>query len=122
MNNRKKYIFYTFIISQLIIIILSMMLYRELTLLSYINIAFYLSFFFLLISLSIYTIRSGFFNTMIASFRRVGKFNRKAIVEDPYESITPYSELFSFSQFPILVIGILNGLACLVALIFYYCI
>ncbi|MFB6465338.1 DUF3899 domain-containing protein [Cytobacillus sp. Hz8] len=120
MRNKRKYILFAFIITQIVIFILSFVLQKKITLLSYINISFYFSFFFLLAALTIYIIQSGFFNSFFDSFRRLAKAKRKAVVEDEFSSTTPYSELISFSQFPILVLGLLNGAFCVISLILYY--
>ncbi|WP_075981436.1 DUF3899 domain-containing protein [Bacillus massilinigeriensis] len=120
MENRSKFILLGFIISQIAIICFSFVQNKDDFLLAYINISFYFSFFLLLISLSIYTIQSGFFNTMVASFRRFGKAHRRQIEEKEIDTITPYSELITFSQFPILVLGLLNGGICGIALFFFY--
>jgi hypothetical protein len=103
--------------SQVLIFAISFINYHNISLLSYINISFYISAALLLTSLVVFTIRTGFFDTIARSFSfsaSRGK-NKKS-----FDEITPVSELVSFNQKPLLFYGLVIGLFMLIALACYY--
>jgi hypothetical protein len=107
-----------FLVSQILIVLLSLLIYQNIFLLHYINLSFYISVFQLMISIMIFTINTGFFDITAKSFRMVF-LNKNSIKEDKKE-ITPLSQIFTFNYLPLLISGILNLLLMLVGLSFYY--
>jgi hypothetical protein len=102
---------------QIIIFLLSLISYHEISLLSYINISFYISLSLLLASLLIYTIHTGFFDVMFKSFNFAfskGEHRRK------WEDVPSLSELVSLNNRPLLFYGLTTGAFMAVALFFYY--
>ncbi|NEX78865.1 DUF3899 domain-containing protein [Bacillus thermocopriae] len=103
--------------TQLFIMILSLIMYHNISILSYINISFYISSALLLTSLLVYTIQSGFFDTISKSFNLAfskGDKNRK------FHEIPGISELITFDNKPLFFYGFVNFLLMLIALAFYY--
>jgi hypothetical protein len=101
------------VIIQVIIAALSLVIYRKISLLCYINISFYITMALLLSSLLIYTIHSGFFDTIAKSF------NRMATKRD-WDDIPSLSELMALNQKPFFLYGFVTGLIMLIALVAYY--
>ncbi len=102
---------------QLAVIIISFIFHHEISLLTYINITFYVSSALILASLLIYTIHSGFFDVVSRSFNMFftrGEDKRK------WEDIPGLSELITINQKPLLIYGLLMGLSMLIGLFFYY--
>lgn len=102
---------------QLGILFISFLIIHKITLLSYINISFYISAALLFTSLLIYTINTGFFDVMSKSLNLAftrGNGKRK------FEDIPSLSELVTISQKPLLFYGSITGLCMLIALFFYY--
>lgn len=102
---------------QLIIVALSFLNYHNISLLSYINISFYISATLLLTFLFVFTIQTGFFDVVSKSFRMVasrGKNKRK------FDEIPSLSELVSFNNKPLLFYGLVTALLMLLALGLYY--
>ncbi|RSD29404.1 DUF3899 domain-containing protein [Mesobacillus subterraneus] len=118
MRNRVGKIFYGFFGSQLLVTIISLVNYGGLSLLNYINISFYVASILLFTSLMVFTINSGFFDTMSYSFRTV--FAGKEEKKKSFEEMTPLSELITFNANPLLVVGLLDFLLMLAALYIYY--
>ncbi|MDQ0153896.1 DUF3899 domain-containing protein [Robertmurraya andreesenii] len=114
----KKYFIQTFILFLFSeAIIFSFIFFNEMSLLSYINISFYIGSLFIFVSLLFFTVKSGFFDAVTKSFRDV--FARKnAAKKDVQEMLLP-SEMISFNIFPYLVNGLLIILTMLVALSIY---
>jgi len=112
---RKYFIFLTII--QVIICFLSYISFHKITLLYYINISFYVTFFFLLSSLLIYTIQGGFFDVIAKSFNFAfsrGQAKRK------FDEIPSLSEMVTIQFKPLLLYGIATGALMLIALFIYY--
>ncbi|CAM3770272.1 DUF3899 domain-containing protein [Mesobacillus thioparans] len=120
MSNRVGKIFLGFFSSQLVVLFLSYIYYRNLTLLTYINISFYIASALLFTSLIVYTINSGFFDTMSNSFRTVFAKKEEGGKKKAFEEMTPLSELVTFNANPLLIIGIMNFAFMLAALYVYY--
>ncbi|MDR7000804.1 DUF3899 domain-containing protein [Neobacillus niacini] len=102
---------------QLFIISLSLIFHHKISLLSYINISFYISFVLLLISLVIYTVKTGFFDTIAKSFNLAatrGKEKRN------FADIPSLSEMVTINQKPLVFQGMITGFLMLIALGFYY--
>lgn len=102
---------------QIFILIISYLTIHRVTLLSYINISFYVSSALMFTSLLIYTIRTGFFDAISKSFNFLatrGK-DRKSIHDVP-----ALSEMVTINQKPLFFYGFFTGLFMLIALFFYY--
>ncbi|MDN3015078.1 DUF3899 domain-containing protein [Paenibacillus sp. BSR1-1] len=112
---RKQLIMVAF--TQLAIFSLSFIFNHDISLLSYINISFYISAAFLLTALLLYTIHSGFYDVISRSFTLAfsrGHRNKK------FSEIPGLSELVTVNQKPLLFIGLVNGFLMLLALFAYY--
>ncbi|WP_144474557.1 DUF3899 domain-containing protein [Cytobacillus oceanisediminis] len=120
MRNKVGKIFFGFFSSQLIVLFLSFLVRRGFTLLSYINISFYIASALLFISLLVYTVNSGFFDTMSYSFRTVFTKKEEGEKKKSFEEMTPLSELVTFNANPLLIISLLDLAFMLAALYVYY--
>ncbi len=120
MSNSVGKIFSGFLLSQLVVLFLSFIYHRGLTLLSYINISFYIASVLLFTSLIVYTVNSGFFDKMSYSFRTVFSKKEEGEKRKSFEEMTPLSELVTFNANPLLVIGLLDFTVMLAALYVYY--
>jgi hypothetical protein len=112
---RKKIIIIT--IFQISIFVFSFIFYHKISLLSYINISFYLSAALLLTSLLVYTVHSGFFDVIFRSFNLAfsrGDAKRK------WDDIPALSDLVSVNNRPLLFYGLVNGVLMLIALFIYF--
>ncbi|WML43380.1 DUF3899 domain-containing protein [Neobacillus sp. PS3-40] len=117
MNHRLKKRLSTLAFSQIAILILSFIFYHSITLLSYINISFYITALLLLSSLLIYTIQTGFFDTVSRSFRiPLLRGQDKQKLKD----ITPLSEIVALDKKPLLIYGFAIGLFMVIGLVIYY--
>ncbi|MDV6378309.1 DUF3899 domain-containing protein [Sporosarcina sp. GW1-11] len=106
-----------FSISQLVIILSAYLIYGQLSLLGYINAAFFVSALLLFIGGSIYIIRTGAFDFFVTSTRKVlaRKGQREVI-----ESMRPPSETFSANPAWFFIAGIPTFALMLLALVIYY--
>ncbi|MDP4162406.1 MAG: DUF3899 domain-containing protein [Bacillota bacterium] len=119
MNKRLKNGILMACASQVLILSIALVFYHRVTLLSYINISFFLSAILLLTSLLIYTIHSGFYDAISASFRVT--FSRTHGQEkQKLTEITPLSELVAIDQKPLLVHGLIIGFFMFISLCIYY--
>ena len=118
MNKRLMMYSYFLLIVQVAIFLLSLFVYREISLLHYINISFYISFLFILFSLLIYTINTGFFDLMAHSFQKV--FARNHVSNEQKEEIKPLSQLITTNYSPLSIAGIIQLLLTLVSLFLFY--
>ena len=119
MNIRFKKSVKILAIFQLFILLLSFISYHKISLLSYINISFYISAALLLASLLLYTIHKGFLDVMFKSFNYAfskGDSGRRRRWED----VPTLSELVTLSYRPFLFYGLSNGAFMIVALFLYY--
>lgn len=95
------------IVSQLLIFVLVFILYRDVTILDYINISFYVGGLFLFIGLTLLLIQSGFFDFFSTSVKKV--FYRKHIQEDimsmrkPSEALSLKAPFFFKTGIPIIL-------------------
>lgn len=113
----KKYFFrfiLLFSISQLAIILLSLLSYKDISLLSYINISFYIGSLFIFIGLLFLTVKSGFFDGITTSFRRV--IRGREISKKEVEEMALPSEMIGFNVNPLLWNGIVVIIIMLLAL------
>jgi hypothetical protein len=104
-------------LTQLLILIISSLSKKGFSLLSYIDISFYVSSLFLLTFLLLYTINSGFYDVIGKSFNLAfsrGQNNRK------FEDIPALSELITFNKSSLLFHGLANGLLMLISCCLYY--
>lgn len=100
-------------ISQLLVFITCLSVYKDITLLSYTNVAFVVGSALVLLSLFGFVIRGGFFDVVFRSFQNVfGK------MEDADRS--PLSKLLPRSYYYPFVSGVVMLLAMLVTLFLYY--
>ena len=107
------------VIAQGAVILGSLLLHQEMTLLDYINSSFYLSSFLLFISLLIYTINSGFFDNISRSFRLF--FAPKgSYSEAEKKEMTPLSQLINARYTPLLFAGLGTLVLMCLALLVYY--
>jgi hypothetical protein len=102
---------------QLGIFAISFFISHKITLVSYIDISFYITAALLITSLLIYTIRTGFYDVISKSlnfsFSR-GQGKRK------FNEVPSLSELVTISPKPALFYGSFTGLFMLIALVCYY--
>lgn len=120
MRNRVGKIFGGFLGSQILILLFSLFSHHEITLLSYINISFYITSSLLFTSLIIYTVNSGFFDTISYSFRTVFAGKAEGEKKKTFDEMTPLSELVTINANPLLMIGLLDFILMLSALYVYY--
>ncbi|OIK08363.1 hypothetical protein BIV60_26650 [Bacillus sp. MUM 116] len=102
---------------QLLIFFLSFIIYQGISLVSYINISFYISFVLLLLSLVIYTIKTGFFDTIAKSFNFAATRGKE---KRTFSEIPSLSEMVTINQKPLVFHGLIMGILMLIALGFYY--
>ncbi|MEH7884418.1 DUF3899 domain-containing protein [Bacillus sp. JJ1609] len=109
-----------FLGSQVFVVVLSFLYYKNISLLNYINISFYITCVLLFTSLLVFTVNSGFFDAISFSFRTVfaGKENGERIKS--IHEMTPLSEMVKINTNPILIVGLLDFVLMLGALSIYY--
>jgi hypothetical protein len=113
--NKKRLIILAII--QLVIVTISFIFYRKVSLLSYINISFYFSSLLLLTSLLLFTVHSGFYDVITRSFSYAfsrGHNKRR------FDEIPRLSELVTIDEKPLLFYGLVNGLFMAIALLVFY--
>lgn len=113
-------IFLGFIASQIIVLVISLAFFREISMLNYINISFYIASFLLFASLLVFTVNSGFFDTISYSFRTVFTAKDEEGKKKAFDEVTPLSELITFNTHPFLMVGLLDFFAMLAGLYYYY--
>ena len=118
MSNRFGKIFSGFFITQVLIFILSLVYQQSISLLSYINISFYIASTLLFTSLIVFTVNSGFFDAISYSFRTV--FAGKEEKKKSFNEMTPLSELVTINANPLFLVGLLDFMLMLAALYVYY--
>ncbi|MCM3725668.1 hypothetical protein M3226_08220 [Neobacillus cucumis] len=104
-------------ITQLMIVIISLIFHHNITLNSYIDISFFVTAGYILLSLLLFTIHSGFYDVMSKSFNYV--LSRKE-EKRRFEDIPGLSELITINEKPLLLHGLITGLLMTAALIVYY--
>ena len=118
MNKRYMVYLYPLLVIQIATFLLSLFVYHDISLLHYINISFYISFLFILFSLIIYTINSGFFDTTSHSFQKV--FAKYHVSNEQEDEMLPLSQLITTYYPPLLITGIIQLLLTLVSLFLFY--
>ena len=118
MRNRFGKIFFGFFLSQLLVLILSLVYQQSITLLGYVNISFYIASILLFTSLIVFTVNSGFFDAISYSFRTV--FAGKEEKKKSFDEMTPLSELVTINANPLFLVGLLDFILMLAAL-YVYC-
>lgn len=113
---KKKAIYFG--IAQLVIVTLMLLIYKDMTLTSYINMSFFVGGSIVFIGLLIYIVSSGFFDIFSMSMRKVFTLKRSNSVD--VESMRAPSEILDFPTSPFLQVGgsILAGM--FIGLFFYY--
>lgn len=106
-----------FFIAQIVIFISIWFFYGSWSLLNYINISFFVSFFLLFIGAVVYIIRTGFFDFFMHSTRKV--LARKG-QKEALESMRPVSEVMSANPAWFFLAGLPSFILMLLALIIYY--
>ncbi|ETI66090.1 DUF3899 domain-containing protein [Neobacillus vireti] len=117
MKNVLKKRLFAVTLTQVAIFIISFLFYRNISLVSYINISFYFTAIFLLLALLIYTIQSGFYDVFSRSLNLAfsrGKDKRR------FDEVPGLSQLITVNQRPLLFYGLVTGLLMMVALLAYY--
>jgi hypothetical protein len=114
-----KKIIYLLLFSQAAILALSFAWFKDITLLNYINISFYIASILLLVSLLIYTINSGFFDNISRSFRHIFA-SKGSYTQKEKEELIPLSAIISVNYHPLVIIGFLDLLLMFIALTVYY--
>lgn len=112
----KKKLFY-FFSAQFLIVILMLVFYRNLNLISYTNMSFYVGGLITFWGLVTYVTSNGFFDIFTDSMRKV--FTPKHMKKTANEMRLP-SEVFSFPYKPIIALGLSILLCTCIALFIYY--
>ncbi|WP_313892491.1 DUF3899 domain-containing protein [Psychrobacillus sp.] len=112
----KKKLIYFFGL-QLLIVVLSFVIYGNLQLISYANMSFYVGGTITFFGLMSYVISSGFFDFFTLSMRKV--FTPKHM-KDEAKSMRVPSAVFSFSFKPVIALGLSSLLCMCIALLVYY--
>ncbi len=106
-----------FVTMQLIIFVLMLLINKNVSLLAYINMSFFVGGTVLFIGLLIYVVSNGFFDIFTLSMRKV--FTPKRNLADA-ESMRAPSELLDFPTIPFFQLGGTILLGMFTALFFYY--
>ncbi|MDQ0217528.1 DUF3899 domain-containing protein [Peribacillus cavernae] len=112
-----KRIFIWMAVVLILVFLFSLIFFREISLLHFIDISFYISGGLLTLSLLTMVIQKGFFDAIFFSFRTVFESSRDRQLK---EEKTPLSELISFRYNSCLMVGLFLLLIMLAALFFYY--
>ena len=112
----KKRLIY-FLGSQLIIFSLMFLVHKDIQLVSYINMSFFVGGTITFIGLMTYVVSGGFFDFFTASTRKI--FTPRHMKKDAKQMRLP-SEVFSFPYKPIIALGLSNLFCMSVALFIYY--
>ncbi|NRD78430.1 DUF3899 domain-containing protein [Bacillus sp. BRMEA1] len=115
--HRKRMLLVT--LTQAVIFLLSFIFYHKISLLSYINISFYISAVLLLFSLLVYTIQSGFYDVISRSLNFAASLSR-GNEKRKFSDVPALSELVTINNKPLLFHGLINGSLMLIALLIYY--
>jgi hypothetical protein len=101
-------------IAVMIVVLFSLIFFKEISLLHFIDISFYFSAALILVSLLTMVVQKGFFDGIFYSFRSV--FNRSGDKEE----VTPLSDLISFRYNLLLSVGLVLLIIMIGSLFFYY--
>ncbi|WP_019240495.1 MULTISPECIES: DUF3899 domain-containing protein [Bacillus] len=108
------------VVTLILTILLSWIVYEQLSLLQFINISFYFSSAYIILGLVILVVEKGFFDGISYSFRRMFKRNSVPEAEEDVNHITPLSELISLPYSQLLYSGLIVLIIMSIALWFYY--
>ncbi|MCM3743256.1 DUF3899 domain-containing protein [Sporosarcina luteola] len=104
------------IVNQLSILVLMLLFYKELTIIDYINVSFYLGSLYLFIGILVSVLQSGFFDFFSTSMKKVlsPKHVQKELVamRPPSQVISKKPSFFFRSGLPIIL--------CMLAALFFY--
>jgi len=106
-----------FVFAQIVIVALMLLIYKELTLTSYINMSFLVGGTLVFIGLLIYIVSNGFFDIFTMSMRKVFTFRKNLVDTD---SMRAPSELLDFPTLPFFQIGGSVLVIMFITLFFYY--
>lgn len=120
MSKGYQKIIYGFSGSQILVFLISLIYYKELSLLNYINISFYIASIMLFTSLLVLTVNSGFFDAMSYSFRSVFASTENGEKKRKIEEMTPLSEMVAIDTNPLVAVALLNFILMLAGLFIYY--
>lgn len=108
------------IVSLCLTILLSFIIYQELTILSFINISFFFAIGLLFISFLTITVKGGFFDGITYGFRRMFVSKGKELSKQEVHEMTPVSELLTFDHSPFLLSGLILTAIVVIGTFFYY--
>jgi len=114
---KKNKLFSLTIGTLILTLILSLLLYQEISLLHFINISFYFCYAYISIGLLLFIVNNGFFDGISYSFRKVFRRNNK---EDETEKIVPLSEMMTIPHSLLLKSGVILIFVMCISLIIYY--
>jgi hypothetical protein len=119
-NKLLKPLTYT-VITIIIVLVLSFFIYQQISLLHFINLTFIISSFFILLSLLIFVTKTGFFDGITFSFRKIYKSTLKFKgFEDDFEHMRlPSEHTTNISISPFLITGTLLLIMMFIALVIY---
>lgn len=117
---KRKLFLSTFSVSFVLVFMLSLLFYGEITLLHYINISFYISGILLFISLFLLVAEGGFFDGITQGFRRTFQSKGRDLEKEEVEEMRLFSELLSIEYMPFLLAGLLLAATMLAGLMLYY--
>lgn len=106
-----------FLGSQVIIFILMLLVYKNIQLVSYINMSFFVGGTITFIGLMTYVVSGGFFDFFTASTRKI--FTPRYMRKEAKQMRLP-SEVFSFPYKPIIALGLSSLLCMSIALFIYF--
>lgn len=117
---KRKLFLSTLSVSFVLVFLLSLLFYREITLLHYINISFYISGILLFISLFLLVAEGGFFDGITQGFRRTFQSKGRELEKEEVEEMRLFSELLSIEYMPFLLAGLFLAATMLAGLMLYY--
>ncbi|MGG4488785.1 DUF3899 domain-containing protein [Metabacillus idriensis] len=117
---KRKLFLSAFSVSFVLVFLLSLLFYGEITLLHYINISFYISGILLFISLFLLVAEGGFFDAITLGFRRTFQSKGRDLEKEEAEEMRLFSELLSIEYMPFLSAGMLLAATMLAGLMIYY--
>lgn len=117
--NRKLFLS-AFTVSFVLVFLLSLLFYQEISLLHYINISFYVSGVLLFASLFLLVAEGGFFDGITQGFRRTFQSKGRDLDKREVEEMRLFSELLRVEYTPFLFAGLLLAATMLAALAVYY--
>ncbi|MBD8067528.1 DUF3899 domain-containing protein [Bacillus sp. PS06] len=119
-NKRLRPIIYT-LITIFIILVISMFIYQQLSLLHFINLTFIFSAVFILLSLFIFVTKKGFFDGITISFRKFYKHTTRLneLDNELDEMRLPSEQIPGMTFSTLFITGLLLLIIMFIAIIFY---